>query len=144
MRTSSLLMFCQPRWSSALTIFALALSSCGRTGGTYYPVSGKVTVDGKPLKEALVIFWADIEKGNKTVDRPLGEVKDGTYTLSTRGKPGAPAGWYKVLLKTSYPGVSNPLVLPSRYADPKMTPLSVEVVPHPAADAYDLKLASRD
>jgi hypothetical protein len=124
----------------------LLLSGCGGGGspGTLYPVSGRVTVDGVPLPEAQLLFMAHAEKGNKTAELPLGQVKDGNYSVMTWGKPGAPPGWYKVRVKTSYPGSpEKPAALPARYFDAKTSPLAIEVVATPAPGAYDLKLTSQ-
>jgi hypothetical protein len=118
------------------------LSGCGEGGspGTLYPVSGRVTVDGVPLREAQLLLLADAEKGNKTAELPLGQLKDGEYSVMTWGKPGAPPGWYKVRVKTSYPGSpEKPVALPARYFDVKSSPLAIEVVASPAPGAYDLK-----
>ena len=96
------------------------------------------------MKDAQLSFMADAEKGNKTAATPVGKVQDGSYSITTKGKPGAPAGWYKVMVMTQYPGgPKNSTVLPKRYSDPGRSHVSVEVVPSPPPDAYDLKLSSR-
>jgi hypothetical protein len=131
------------RLSGALGVVVLALSGCGGVG-TLYPVSGKVTLDGKPLPDGQVSFVPDKEKGNKAPATPFGKIKDGSYSLETKGQPGAPAGAYKIMVITRYPGSpeKNP-ELPKRYADAGNSGLAVEVSPTPAAGAYDLKLTSR-
>jgi hypothetical protein len=134
---------CPARLSGALGVLVLALSGCGGVG-TLYPVSGKVTVDGKPLQDAQLSFVPDKEQGNQTPATPFGKVKDGNYSLTTKDKAGAPAGRYKVMVMTRYPGgPEKPAELPRRYTDPGKSGLAVEVVPSPAPGAYDLKLTSR-
>jgi hypothetical protein len=140
----SMRMLCASRWFAALGVVVLALSGCGGVG-TLYPVSGKVTVDdGQPLADAQLSFVADTEKGNKTTAIPFAKVKDGSYSLTTKGRTGAPAGWYKVSVMTHYPGgPAKAVELPRRYTDAGKSRLSVEVVPSPQPGAYDLKLSSR-
>jgi hypothetical protein len=136
--------FCPTRLCRILGVVILVLSGCGGGEGTLYPVSGKVTLDGAPLPDAQLSFVADTTKGSKALATPFGKVKDGTYSLTTNEKPGAPAGSYKVMVNTQYPGgPEKPVVLPARYADPGHSDLSVEVVPNSAPGAYDLKLTSR-
>jgi hypothetical protein len=126
-------------------VFGLALSGCGGEGlGTLYPVSGKATLDGEPLKDAQISFMADTAKGNKAPASPFGKCKEGSYTLTTKESAGAPAGWYKVVVTTKYPGgPENPVTIPKDYTDPAKTDLSVEVKPGAPAGAYDLKLTSK-
>lgn len=135
---------CLTRLFGTLGVVVLAFSGCGGGLGTLYPVSGKVTVDGVPLKDAQLSFMPDVERENKTATTPVGKVKDGNYTLTTKGKAGAPAGWYKVMIMTQYPGgPAKPVMLSQRYTDPGKSRLAVEVVSSPAPGAYDLKLTSR-
>jgi hypothetical protein len=129
-------------WACAL----LTLAGCG--GPTLVPVSGKVTLDGKPLSHCGVSFHADTSKGNKGSLSSIGRLNaQGQYTLRTfgvkvsEGGTGAPVGWYKVTLRIG-PGDPEPKVNPN-YFDPNKTPLSLEVVADPAPDAYDLKLTSK-
>ena len=44
-------------------------------------------------------FKPDRSKGNQTPFEPVGVVDEqGIYTVTTKGKDGAPPGWYKVLV----------------------------------------------
>jgi hypothetical protein len=100
-----------------------------------------LTVDKEAVKDARVTFVPDADKGNKVSVSPFGVVKDGNYTLTTKDKPGAPAGWYKVIVLTKYPWApENAPVLPRIYADAAKSTLSVEVVANPQPGAYDLNL----
>lgn len=133
-------LFFSTRLLGALGVVLLILSGC-EGNGTHYPVIGKVTVDGKPLPDAQLSFLPDVEKGNQTTARSFGKVKDGNYTLTTK----APAGWYKVIILTKYPGGPDKpeMMLPRRYSDYGRSGLSVEVKPNPAPGDYDLKVKSR-
>jgi hypothetical protein len=129
------------RFFAALGAALLTLAGCGGGVGTVYPVEGKVTVDGKPLPFGRITFVADKEKGNETKFAPFGEIKDDSYSLTTKGKTRAPAGWYNIMVVTQWPGAPpNPVELPTQYSDPGKSKLSVEVVPSPEPGRYDLKL----
>jgi hypothetical protein len=138
---------------AALLLLCLA-AGCDSSGiGRTLPVAGKVFFDGKlwTEKTTRILFQPDGAKGNTTPYQPLGTVDEsGNYTVKTRDKAGAPPGHYKVIVSAvggvkhhSVPGERRPTaesLLPSRYGKAESTPLSVEVVESPAADAYDLKL----
>jgi hypothetical protein len=134
-------------------LVALLAAGCG--GGNTHPVSGMVTIDGTPLsaRNGLVTFVPDRAKGNAAEDEPAGTVDDrGRYTLYTKGRRGAPPGWYKVvvtgLVDAPPAAAKGPLtqrpapksVVPARYGRAETTPLEVEVVASPTAGAYDLTL----
>jgi hypothetical protein len=75
------------------------------------------------------------------------------YTLTTKGKKGAPPGWYKVIVTAreeaapvhpKLPKQHRPAarsLLPAKYGQVETSGLSVEVVENPAPGAYDLKLS---
>lgn len=66
------------------------------------PVTGTITIDGKPLPGIVVTFVPVEEGGSMT----LGETdKDGRYRLSYVGMPGCAAGEYRVML--SYKTLEN-------------------------------------
>ena len=71
------------------------LSGCG-SSSSLLPVEGKVTVDGQALTRGSIAFHPDAKKQNTLKKALGGEIKDGTYTIYTDGKPGAPPGWYNV------------------------------------------------
>ncbi|HXD85262.1 MAG TPA: hypothetical protein VN641_02130 [Urbifossiella sp.] len=78
------------------------LAGCGDGGPKLYPVTGKVTVGGKPLTSGTVVY--NPEKSNSFTGICVGELNgEGVYTLNTRGKPGAPAGAYKVTISSTGP-----------------------------------------
>ena len=131
----------------ALTLLALSVAGCDDTGRRH-PVDGQVLLDAKPLKgvRGTVRFVPDTGKGNTSPHAAAGDLDaEGRYKLSTNGRTGAPAGWYKVIVTAVPPGTSDQdavkrPVLHSRYADEKSTPLTVEVVSAATPGAYDLKV----
>jgi len=144
----------------------LALVGCGPADdiGPTLPVSGTVSIDGKPLEEGAVLFVADDSKGNKAKVSCQSAVKSGSFTLTSQSttfsKPGAPPGWYKVTIRTDAPmGGSNMKVGDPKAVDPKAamaankgtpiatryteldkTPLVVEVK---SGGSYELKAESK-
>jgi predicted small lipoprotein YifL len=138
-------------FAAALAALAAALlvAGCGGDGPKLLPVQGKVTADDQPLSKGSVRFVPDTAKGNAAKYEPAGEIgADGSYTLSTLGKPGAPAGWYKVSVVSTDPvDSSKPLAVKSyvgkKYNDTQTSGLSVEVVASPPAGAYDLKASAK-
>jgi hypothetical protein len=139
------------RWRSLWVAFlglAAGIVGCD-SGPTLYPVKGKVSVGGAPLTSGIVMFAPDTGRGNKESVGPIGTIEpDGSYKLTTNGKAGAPAGWYKVTVSTNAPpkeGASSappesPVYVNPVYSDPKATPLSFEVIDSPQEGRYDLKL----
>lgn len=122
-------------------------TGCGGGGDRLYPVSGKVTLNNQPLTFGIVNFFpeAAAAKGEKQRAIPVGKIEpDGSYTLSTDGKSGAPAGKYKVVVNTMVPPTGDAKVVKATPVNQKYTtpdsPLRVEVVASPSPGAYDLKL----
>jgi hypothetical protein len=124
---------------------AVAAAGCG---GPLHPVEGQVLLNGKPLqgKTGAVVLRPDASKGNDSTAAPFGQLKpDGSYSVATDGKPGAPPGWYKVILMVTDPA-DNPneeprRVLHRRYETEADTPLAIEVVASPGPGSYDLQLS---
>ncbi len=146
-------------WSLAALVPLLLAAGCDSSGvGKTYPVSGKVTLDGKPLTAAttIILFKPDAAKGNSSPFEPTGTVDDqGNYTLVTSGKKGAPPGAYKVVVTATEPpkdeGRRSPkhkrpggqTLLPSRYGQAATTTVAIEVVETPPPGAYDIKLTGK-
>jgi hypothetical protein len=138
-------------WRVRLILFAAAAGlgllggGCGK-GGKAIPVSGKVTLsNGKTLTSGTVIFHPNKAKGNTYGGEPVGEINEqGQYTLADRGKPGAPAGWYKVTVASQNitPDNTKPDAVKSNinptYSNPDLTTIEVEVVAEPKA--YDIQV----
>jgi hypothetical protein len=122
----------------------LTLAGCG--GLKLVPVSGRVTLNDKPLNGGGVSFIPDASRGNNARVSCVGRINpQGRYELITTGVKGsdsgkgAPVGWYKVTLITTLPGAPE-VTVPGQYTDPDKTPLAVEVVADAPPGAYDLKL----
>ncbi|HEV3004072.1 MAG TPA: hypothetical protein VGX78_06395 [Pirellulales bacterium] len=157
--------FDRRRIFALLTIAAASLEVCGcsdRSGvGTTYAVSGKVTLDGQPLNlnTTVILFEPDESKGNLGPFSPAGGVDEaGTYSLKTKGRSGAPPGWYRVIVTAHEGNVPHPKqgdegghagrpvarsLVPAKYGQGATTDLSIEVVAEPGAGAYDLHLTSQ-
>ncbi len=119
------------------------------------PVSGTVTVENKLLTTGWITFYPDEERGNLRATLATAEIQpDGTYKLSTNGKPGIGCGWYKVVVAASREPIPlkpprNPDGTPrglnwltdEKYTRPETTDLRIEVVEQPAEGSYDLNLS---
>jgi hypothetical protein len=131
-------------------LVALAIApGCGK-GERLVPVHGKVTVNGKPLSDGVVIFEPDVQKGNHTTEEPRGMIADshdGSFELSCRGGKGAPLGHYRVVIwpmkqPTPETGMRTPEWLANaRYTDSKTSGLTAEVVDPPPAGGYNFDLS---
>ena len=140
-----------------VAVLAACLVGCARgpDGPTLVPVSGTVTLEGKPLSGALVTFIPTGDtRGTDVSGRTDGE---GRYRLATpKGREGAPIGTYKVtvsrlLLPDGSEYVPDPAVppiesparesLPPHFSDPAQTRLSATVPEGGATIPFALKKA---
>jgi hypothetical protein len=100
------------RLAGARLLLVVLFSGCGVGGPAVAPVSGRVTLDGRPLVNADVTFQPDGElraSGGRTD-------ADGRYRLMfKRGQEGALAGEHTVRIAVSRELVSNPPRIPARY-----------------------------
>lgn len=134
-------------------LFAIGCGDASGVGKTF-SVTGKVTLDDRPLTAAstIVLFKPDATRGNTSLFEPAGTVDDqGHYVLFTNGKKGAPPGWYQVVVtategspvhpndQSSHRPVAKSLV-PAKYGLVATSGLSIEVVKNPDPNAYDLNL----
>ncbi len=121
----------------------LAFSGCAGSG--HVPVSGVVTLNGKPLADALVSFQLLVETEDplKATPRATGRTNEsGRYTLkSPPGNNGALPGKYKVVIALNEPDqpVKSFTQLPERYN--ANSELTCEVPPRGKTDA-DFQLTS--
>jgi hypothetical protein len=136
--------------SLVLAVCCCLLFGCGPAPTRLIPVSGKITIEGEPLPYGRIVLKPDATQGNMFKGEPSGEIKpDGTYTLETDGKPGAPAGIHRVAVfsvKPSTPedGYQPPVWAASQdYSDPEKSGLTLNVVESPTPDAYDLALTQK-
>jgi hypothetical protein len=85
-------------WSWLLGVVCLLNLSCSPGKEELNPTEGKVLYKGQPLAGALVTFHPKGE-ASATAVRPTGLSKeDGTFTVMTGDKNGAPAGEYVVTI----------------------------------------------
>ena len=104
-----------------------------------YPVTGKVTLDGKPCAGALVtLFAADEVSISRKLDKaPTAYCKaDGSFVVGTYElEDGSPEGTYDVSIFWFTPNAHEimsktgkvPNLLPSSYSDPKTSGLEIKV-----------------
>jgi hypothetical protein len=80
-------------------------AGCGRSGPEVAPVSGRITLDGRPLENADIVFQPEDSKSPS-----YGRTgKDGHYALGyKRGVEGARVGWHNVAISVSKELVRNP------------------------------------
>ncbi|QDU25903.1 hypothetical protein ETAA8_09750 [Anatilimnocola aggregata] len=139
----------------SLAFSALALGSwplffaagCSEPGEALLDVRGTVQLEQEPLTTGVVSLRA--ENGNETRHQPTGLIdSQGNYRLYTAGRPGAPPGFYRVVvfanepaidLSKVHPGLPKSLI-PKRYNDAISSPLAFEVKPDAAAGSYNLQL----
>jgi hypothetical protein len=77
----------------ACCIAPAILSGCGPSD--VGPVSGKVTLDGRPLTGAVIVF----ENASRGISLNAPLAADGTFTLRTFDKAGLPPGEYQVAIR---------------------------------------------
>jgi hypothetical protein len=129
---------------AAAFLAALAAAGCG---AAQHPVDGRVFLNGQPLtnKAGSIVLRPDPAATKDGRVSPFGVLqRDGSYSVATNGRPGAPVGKYKVVVNATEPDANpnedSPQVLDARYQTEASTPLAVEVVAQPAPGSYDLQL----
>jgi hypothetical protein len=123
---------------------ASLLLGCGVPVTDLVPVSGKVTLEGRPLVHGTVSY----RPGEISLPEATGSLDgEGRYRLYTGGEPGAPAGEYKVVVfayDQPTQGAGNAglpkSVISERYHQGETTPLTREVRKAAPQGAYDLEL----
>ena len=138
------------RFFTLALILCLSLG-CSDTPESLYPVSGTVTIGGKPLNGGTVQFEM-IEKGEKSgeVFTAAGEIDaNGDYELSTFGEPGAPAGEHRVWVTPNLAampdklgvGVERMSPIPKKYMMPTTTELEYTV--EQSENSIDIEVPKR-
>jgi hypothetical protein len=133
-------------WAALLTGGAvLGAAGCGKAPQEkLVPVSGKVTVAGKPLTTGSVTFLPNASRGNTSPHQPTSRIDaEGNFELTVPPeKKGAPLGWYKIVVfayDNPQPGRLKSFI-DTKYQQENATPLAIEVVENPEPGRYDLKL----
>jgi hypothetical protein len=95
-----------------LLLLAALATGCAESGPEVEPVRGRVTLDGRPLASADVVFQPDDMKrpGIGLTDA------DGRYELIySKGTPGARVGQHTVRISFNPNLVKNPPTIPDQY-----------------------------
>ncbi|MEI7921903.1 MAG: hypothetical protein WCJ40_08345 [Planctomycetota bacterium] len=83
--------------SATLAVISMMALGCGESGPRLVSVSGKVSVDGKPMEGLVLSFLPD--PSNPGALPSENEVAaDGTYTAYTQGRKGLMPGKYHVVI----------------------------------------------
>ncbi len=97
----------------------------------YFSVKGQVTLDGKPLRGAMVGFYPEQGRGSHSMTDA-----EGRYELMyTSSKAGIPSG--KCLVRITTADAINPERLPKRYHENSV--LTAEIKPEDNVFDFDLK-----
>ncbi len=129
-------------WTLSILACSLLLLASGCGGGHGASVSGRVTLDGKPLDTGTVTFHP--EGGGPTAYG--GIHSDGSYQVKTGTQQGLPPGEYRVtVLATTEPPTDGPSVpgeqiTPFRYANPAESGLRFTVAR--GSNRYDIDLTT--
>ncbi|GIW99923.1 MAG: hypothetical protein KatS3mg111_3256 [Pirellulaceae bacterium] len=117
------------RWWLVPVLVLMGLSGCGGDKLPTVPVSGVVTLDGKPLEGATVTFVPQ-SPGARTASALTGS--DGRFVLTTvKGGDGAVPGTYAVTIKKVVPGQQTAPVDDPRMSGGELTPEQIEQFRNP-------------
>jgi hypothetical protein len=144
-------------WSARISVLSLSAAVAIASGGcgirdnfslpTTYAVKGKVLLpDGKPLTSGRIMFIS--KESGLTFAGTIGS--DGTYTVKSAAREGAPAGNYKVRIEideTSLPHAkggkgqrSVQLPFGNKYTDEDTSELTASVKPDETSNNFEFKL----
>jgi hypothetical protein len=135
-------------------VLSIAGLGCGKSGPQFAPVTGRITLDGKPLAKAAVAFLPKAPQGKLNASGPGSSGltdETGTYVLYVNGDkaqtPGAVVGDHRVSIITALSGHgSSDSLLPPRELVPAKynarTDLTFTVKPG-AANQADFDLTSK-
>jgi hypothetical protein len=140
MKPSPLLESCWHRLIVLLVVAAPFVAGCnsGNLEQPTYPATGKVTLGGKPVAGAMVVFHPVDKAKFKWEELPQAVTNEkGEYSLYTySSNDGAPAADYTVgiaLVPVADEGEDqvkldkNRIIVPARFADPKTSGLKAKV-----------------
>jgi hypothetical protein len=133
-------------------VLGVLLTGCGGRSYKTAPVSGKVTLDGKALPHASVMFIPEFELGSKDpLPSSVGLTDDnGNYTLvlnSSSKAEGAVLGKHKIIIAIGAEAAAADIKptfhkqVPARYTRVNTTPFEKEVVS--GDNAFDFQLTSK-
>ena len=132
---------CKPSSSVVITLLLVigtTFVGCGKGGPSLVPVTGSVTVDGKPANGATVIFHPT-DKEMKLIPAATTD-EAGKFKLATSAREGAPVGSYDITVIWPDPSVqptpaqklqglgdSGPDLLAGKYAKKGATGLKADI-----------------
>lgn len=102
------------------------LAGCGPTAQPLVPVTGKLTLNGRPLKRATVVFTPDRARGGRGPQSFDVTGEDGAFRLRTTEGLGAVAGWHQITVAPP-PDDAELTALMEKFLDPDRSGLSREV-----------------
>ena len=102
------------------------LAGCGTRPPALVPVTGKLTLNGRPLKRATIVFTPDRTKGASGPQSFDVTADDGAFRLRTTDGMGAVPGWHQI---TVAPPANDAelMALMEKFLDPDRSGLSREV-----------------
>jgi hypothetical protein len=122
------------RHASWIVCLALAIAGCGERGPSLVWVTGTITLDGRPLPNAVVHF-TPVAGGRGSYARADG---NGRYALEfLPGRPGATAGAHRVSISTADES-GNFESVPARYSRES----ELEATVQPGAATIDFQLTT--
>ena len=93
-------------------LLGLLINGCGKSGPEIAPVSGRITLAGKPLEKADIVFQPD----NGQPPASGRTDSDGRYELAyKRGVMGGPVGQNLVQIRVSRELVRNPPIIAAKF-----------------------------
>jgi hypothetical protein len=99
-------------YPACFLILMACFAGCGKSGPEVAPVAGRITLDGKPLENADILFQPD---GSKPPSSGRTDA-NGRYELAyKRGVMGGMVGSNTVRITISESVVPNPPNIPARY-----------------------------
>lgn len=131
------------RWGY-LFLYLTICFGCGQRATPRGTIRGKVTLDGRPISSAVIVF----ENLSQGISQSANLAADGTYEMRTHEGAGIVVGEYHVAIRPGtigtgeVPLVANPKAspiapsdIPDRYQHPATSQLTVTVVEGNNVDA---------
>jgi hypothetical protein len=130
-------------WVGALAAVTVGLVGCGDSGRPKtIPISGRVTIDGKPPGESGSLFFTPTEAADGYSKRPASGtfLADGSYrVMSWKPDDGLVPGHYKV---NFLPGDPTKSAIPGRYQKSETSGLAVDVSVDVSPIEYNIELVT--
>lgn len=122
-------------WLASISILPIMLG-CGESGPEIVPVSGRVSIDGQPLRHGFIRFLPDGWRAS------TGEIdSDGRFTLSChQAGDGAAVGCHRIEITAAEQISEHELRwhAPKKYADASVSGLTYEISEPTSEVLFDL------